>query len=411
MKAVKIALASLAILGPAREIFAQAAPFLNFVVSPQSLGIGGTTAAIASGNALATVGNPAQLGMFSLENTFNATSALWTNRSYAFAYGIPYRDESLYVLAANVGFPLRFIDSGNPFKASVGIGYSNLNFSFSSIILPRSGPETDVSNSFTLGLGMDYFARVGVGYSLKFINTSNSYLPVNQPAQDLGAIVQVPLSKLILGDDERQGNINGLVPSVAINFGYVMRNFGRYVYPPWIPLPTEADLGWGVDFGIKSMVDGERLEWISFVWSEQADDHPFHEDSIVASIYGTDTTWNHPTSYQKGLGSFGIWRNLVLDRGSQSVGIRKGGQIGLCEFLYLRAGAITDASQTSYSTFGWGLRLDGLAKCLVFFKWLNPNAPVARFLLDHIDLEYDYSKAYGCIYQGKPFEDLNVVVR
>lgn len=189
-----------------------------------------------------------------------------------------------------------------------------------------------------------------------------------------------------------------------------MRNVGSYtkfVYP----LPREASLGWSVDAGLKSQVAGHPWECIIRSLSDQAGNSPFYTDSVAALIHGADTAWDYLTRYQKGLGRFNPWQNLILGRASATVGVRKGGQIGLGEFLYIRAGSITDAGQMTYSTFGWGLRLDGLAKCLVFFRWLDPNAPVAKFLLDHLDVQYDCSRAYGGVYQGKPFEDLNLVVK
>ena len=50
-------------------------------------------------------------------------------------------------------------------------------------------------------------------------------------------------------------------------------------------------------------------------------------------------------------------------------------------------------------------------KTLLFVHWLNPNNQVAELLLDHFNLEFDYSKAAGGPFQDEPFETLNLVVR
>ncbi len=386
-------------------------PYLNYPISAFSLGMGGVGVAVVSDNAAATLGNPAQLGIFSLSKSVNAS----TDFHSAFIPEYPYRHSSFDLSAFNLGF---VIDSGRtsfPIRISAGLGYSNITSKYT---LFTSSPMPDwvgieASNAISVSIGLDYLVKVGLGFTLNWTHFPQLYGNdfTTQTGKSFGAIAQVPLSQLLNVDSASQKEQgNELMPFYSFTIGYAMRNLSGYD-AGLEPLPTEADLGWSADAGLASVIDGFSWKWLSISWSNQAGVAPITTDATIGSITGSDTTFNYNNRYQKGLGHFGIWRNLIVGKGSQSVSIRRGGQIGLGEFLYVRAGAITDAGQTTYTTFGWGLRLDGLTKCLVFLGWVNPNAPAAKFLLDHLDLQYDYSRAYGGIYQGKPFEDLNLVVR
>ena len=384
-------------------------PFLNYPVSAQALGMGGVGTAFVSDNATATIANPAQLGIFSLNGMLNASTDLHNS------LGPPYYGNaaSLYATGANAGFILNSLWAELPVQVGVGVGYSHLLYNSEFILGGAQWPSqmTGASNGLSFGIGLEDFLRIGIGYTLKWINSPNPNFFVKQTGEDVGAIVQVPVSALINGSTrDWAARSNGVEPVYNFTLGYAMRNLGKYEFESEY-LPTEADLGWSLEAGLRTSVTGQSWEWLSVSWSNQAGASPFYTDSTVGTMYGADTVWDYVSRYQKGFGHFGVWQNLAIGKGSQTVGVRKGGQIGLGEFIYIRAGAITDAGQTTYSTFGWGLRLDGLAKCLVFFKWLDPNAPVAKFLLDHLDVQYDYSRAYGGIYDGKPFEDLNLVVR
>ncbi len=401
----------------AGQVRGQWMSLLNNPASARSLGMGGVGTAWLSDNAAATLDNPAQLGIFSLNDIFNAN----TDFHNSLGPGEFYPDILFDVNAFNVGTDLSRIWR-LPFKMSVGLGYSNMTGT-STLRFIDGGPLifgniTDVSNAASLGIGLDYLLRFGLGFSLKWVSERYQFQgsPTSNTAEDFGAIVQVPLSKLVGGAQE-QGSSDkiGVKPLYNITVGYAMRNLSGYKGGSAV-LPTRANLGWSADAGVESQIDGQKWEWLSVAWSEQADVSPFFSDSTIVSVGrspqgGTDTTWDYVSRYQKGLGHFSIWRNLIIGKGSRTVGIRKGGQIGFGEFLYIRAGSITDAGQPTYSTFGWGMRLDGLLKCLVFLNDLNASTPVVDFLLNHFELQFDYSRAYGGIYQGKPFEDLNLVVR
>lgn len=397
---------------------AQSYNLLDYPTSARTLAMGGIGTAFPSDNAAATLDNPAQLGLFSLDGLFNANTGFHNPVGPTGFAATSWLD----VNAFNIGTALNRICKSLPFKAGAGLGYSNITSSSSPIWL-GGGPyilENNVvtSNAISVGLGLDYLIKLGLGFSFKWVAARYDFpVPASRTTgEDFGAIAHIPLSKLIAGTKEHMSSgHNGIEPLYGFTIGYAMRNLSGYNFGGGT-LPTEADLGWSVNAGFRSQVAGHRWEWLSFSWSEQAGSAPFNTDSIIGSISqapqgGPDTTWDYALRYQKGLGRFDPWQELVIGRASATAGVRKGGQIGLGEFLYIRAGSITDAGRITYSTFGLGLRLDGFLKCLVFLNDLDANAPVADFLLRHLDLQLDYGRAYGGIYQGRPFEDLNLVVR
>ncbi len=377
-------------------------------VSAQSLGMGGVSTAFPSDNAAATMANPAQLGMFSLGGGLNAATDLTGSLNFS---------------AVNAGTSLNDLWPQLPLKASIGIGYSNVSYSNSIYFvstLPRLVIEqTGTFNGISAGVGFDYYIKLGFGYTFRWINSRFSDLegtPFKHTAEDFGALVQIPIVSIV--DHQKEKTVqesSGIDPHLDFNVGYAMRNWSGFVNSVRA-LPTEADLGWSLDGALRSEVDGHHWKWFSVSWSEQAGKSPVMTDSAIGAInalFGTaDTTWNYYNRYEKGLGRFGIWQNLIVGRASATVGVARGGQIGLGEFLYLRAGDITYPGNLTATTFGWGLRLDGLIKCLVFLKSVSPQSPFAEFLLNHVDLQYDFGREYDTAYfGGETFESLNLVVR
>ena len=89
----------------------------------------------------------------------------------------------------------------------------------------------------------------------------------------------------------------------------------------------------------------------------------------------------------------------------------KGWQIGVGGFFYLRGGSITYSGGPALVTSGWGARLDGLVKLVVFLHGLNSNASFTHFVLDHLDLRFDYYGSESGLFPGQPFESLDLVVR
>ncbi|HQT91219.1 MAG TPA: hypothetical protein PL001_04225, partial [Candidatus Kryptobacter bacterium] len=136
-------------------------------------------------------------------------------------------------------------------KAGAGIGYSNMNGTATQKFVNGGpiigGTESNTSNAVSLGVGLDYLIRFSLGFSYKWVTQRYEFQgsPTNNTDEDLGAIAQIPISKLIAGPqkDGMSGNTANLQYDVTV--GYAMRNLSGYRWGN-TTAPTEADLGWSL---------------------------------------------------------------------------------------------------------------------------------------------------------------------
>lgn len=407
--------------------------FLNYPVTPEMAAMGDGGVSIVTNSAISAIANPAQLGMLSMTNSlsigtgFDMHTDTPLNRNFGTAFG--FRDASFSVSAVSYGARLNSLWEALPSYVGLGLQYSYEKFASPSPVTLSVSPfiignEAEHANAFTIGLGIHYFLRLGLGYSVKFIGGENGYYISNldQTARDFGAILQIPVLRLLHGS--RDGSFilgEDIQPIFNITAGYSLRNVGGYVHvvrplSGEVPLARQANLGWNWRLAFQSKVAGFKWDWFSFTWDREAANSPFNTDSSLVTNPNGYSYWNYFWSYSSGLGSFSPWSNLIVGRGSASVAVSKGWQIGLGEFLYLRGGSLTNLSQNPWSstfpTSGWGVKLDGLVKALVFLHGLNANDSFTRFILHHFNLEFDYSTASGGVFDAiKPFESLNLALR
>jgi len=134
MKAIVLATTGLLLIISSLS-FAQggstAVPFLLISSSPEGNGMGGATASTPTDDALATISNPGQLGLFSLNNGFNAEKySPKTEWLPEFSLpGLTYSSE-----AANVGANIGRL-CGLPFSLSAGFGYSRVDFELGNFVI------------------------------------------------------------------------------------------------------------------------------------------------------------------------------------------------------------------------------------------------------------------------------------
>ena len=386
---------------------ATAANFLNYPATPQALAMGEAGVSLVTRSAMSIIANPGLLGMQSLENNLNVGTSLQYSENYSFlASGVSY------------GPRLNSIWHELPFKAGIGVGYSyeELTFPFSAGGAPIGGTITDYANSFTVGMGIDYFLRLGLGYSVELIkNTHPAFTPnIDQPAANFGADLQVPVLHLLYGTQNRSALIGkNIYPSLDVTAGYALRNVGGYVIktPTYqLPLARQANLGWNWEFVLMSRVAGFDWKWFSFTWAREAMDEPFKVDSVFVGGASYVSNRDSVVSYRNGPGSFSPWNDLIMGRPVAIAQLSKGWQIGLGGFLYLQGGSITYPGGPTAITSGWEMKLDGFLRSLVFFHVLSPNGSVTHFLLRNLDLQFDYSasNAGGGI---SPLESLNLTLR
>lgn len=427
----------ISVLGPGKAFGQEfnSAPVMTTPASAETNGMGGASASVISDNALATIANPAQLGLFSLDNRFNAGTFL-TKTSWP--SGFQATNNSIFATAMNAGLKLnRWLSLPVPF--SFGAGYSRVYMDQNNFeVIPFGGPKIislwqalQTMQSLTLSFGLDYWVRLGFGYNLKWISSklTSAYPTIdvgpaegNAAAHDYGLLLDIPVVKILSklkGSEIKAGRT--LSPVFDLSIAYAGRNIGdgiHYIDPANTdPFPREAVMGLSTVIGLKSQVHGEPWTMISFTWAREATANLVAIDQVPAAtpdMYG-DTLYSYymTYSYKNGIGDISPIDNLIFGRSNGTVALSKGWQVQIAEFLYLRGGSYSNPASAGYGTLGMGLRLDGLMKILAAYDLVDINASgAAAFVVNHLDLQYDYSTYSGeTSLTGTNFQSLNFVVK
>jgi len=388
------------------RVFAQgqsALPFLLIGTAPDQNGMGGVSTCIPSNQAMAPIGNPAQLGMFALSG-FVSASLYVPKTDLLPEYNLP--TLSFNAMALNVGFNLQG-PLGLPLPVSLGVGYSRIyldlgQFNISSTSGPtviRTFDSWEKNENLSVGLGVDYFVRFGAGMNFKFISSRLSPIgtefehssgSADVTATDFGLFFQVPTMKIV---STLAGSIE-VLPSVEplldLSVGYARRNIGDkvvYADPSQAdPLPRQAALGVGVQVGLMSHVLSEDWRIFELKLSREAD------DLLVKRL--SDGGW----TYVSGLGGVGFLENVIGGKQTGDVIVRRGWEVQAGEILSVRGGSVTQAAY-NYSTSGFSIRLDGVLKLLSYAGSPEIRGGFLGFLIDFIDIRYDHA-SYD---QGSPF--------
>ena len=148
-------------------------PFLLISPDPAANGWGEISTAVVSDNPMATIFNPGQLGLFSLDSYFSAGTYVPKTQ---WLPGFHQSDLTYDVTAVNAGVNLaRQFDLDLPI--SLGIGYSRVYLDLGTFIrTSTSGPQPlatfnahEKAEAFSVAVGIDYFVRLGVGMSFNNI--------------------------------------------------------------------------------------------------------------------------------------------------------------------------------------------------------------------------------------------------
>ncbi len=400
-------------------------PVMDIQTSADANGMGDISASLPSDNATATIANPAQLGIFSLDGFVNAsmyaTKTPWLS--------LPnYTDFTLNASAANIGINLgKIFDS--PFHCSVGAGYSRVFLDLKTIstvwysVLLCPGEWWEKQDNYTIGVGVDWFVKLGLGYNFK---TENSEEPTPDSsglfhsagnkvsAHDYGMMVQIPVLDIASGFAEQPIMLfRKLQPVFDFNLGYARRNIGGYTALPSfdvsIPLPCTATLGLNLELGLKTTVENRKWDLFSFVWAREAEDLLISEKEIISPAGSTSYEYD----YKSGIGDIEPIDNLILGRSYGKVDLHKGWQVQLADFLYIRGGKFEGIGY-SYSTFGTSIELNGLLKLLAAFDMLDIKHGTFGFLVDHFNLQYhfsEYTNSVNAGMDGTTFKAINLVIK
>ncbi len=403
-------------------------PVMYIPISADANGMGSIAASLPSDNATATLANPAQVGLFGLTGILNASTYVsktpWNS-------GTPI---SLNASAANVGINVGKLFN-TPVKCGLGAGYSRvffdegivtfMTFNNGRVDTIGSSPDWEKQENYTIGVGVAWIVKLALGYSFKTVNLEQAAVDssgvrsvaTRVNAHDYGIMVQIPIVEIISCLADKQIMVaQKLQPTFDINLGYSRRNIGGYISLPnflpelpLVPLPRTADLGLNLDIGLRTTVKGKVWNLLSFIWAREAEDELVNVQAIPAPAGG----YNFQANYESGLGGILPFDNLILGKNSGRVDLRKGWQVGVTEFFFIRGGSFRQFV-SDYYTFGTSFKLDGLLKLLGAIDVVDIKDGPFAFLVDHFDLQYHYSKYTDGEYRGlngTTFKEINLVIK
>lgn len=418
-----IILLAFAILGTA-ESYGQVetgVPFLMIPISAEGNGMGGIGASLISDDAISTISNPAQLGIFSLDNLFNAgTYSPKTPWLPSFS-----NDLSLDATAFNAGMNFNKYFA-LPAPISLGIGYSQVYFDLGNFTETSPYAPTPIgtwhayekSDNLSFGIGIDYKVKLSLGYSFKWIDSElapqdSGVGAAKLPAHDYGAILQVPVVDIISDAYETPIRCNGKIsPMFDLTFGYARRNVGGEVnygiQGQSDPLPRQGVLGWNFEIGLKSEVKNKPWKVLTFTWGREA------EDILVNVSSANDSPYTRTISYKNGLGGIRPFDNLVLGETFGQIYLQTGWQFQIAECLYIRGGSYTASGELIYSTYGESFKLNGFLQLLASLNIIEPDSKLFSYFLNHLDLQYhfsNYMSSVNSLISGTTFQSINIVLK
>ncbi len=399
---------------------------LTTPMSAAANGMGGVDASVISDNAMAIIDNPAQLGIFSLTGIFSGAtyspSTIWAPGSSTQVY-------RLNASAVSAGISLKtFADV--PFNLSIGYGYSKTTlgegtyYGFQNNDAPFSAPMGEEEQTRSVAVGIEYFIKAAFGYTAKTTNVqqpvvaSNGFLvPSDIPGHvhDIGVLLQVPVLELVSRLRSRPILLtHRIAPVLDVTFSYARRNIGgsttTWIFRDTIPYPRQAIVGLNFQFGLRTHLQSHEWAVFSFTWARQAEDLLYTYNPDIPPLW--TSSYAH-FIYKTGIGDLKPFQNLILGRTYSQIGLRTGWQLQAGELLYIRGGRYRAIGFVGNSSIGFGLRLDGLVKILAAYDLVDIDRPgIYSFIVDHLDLQYDYSEYTGDSYAtGTNFQSLNLVVR
>lgn len=390
-------------------------PVMSVPVSAEANGMGGVSGSVLSDNSMATISNPAQLGIFTLHNIFNAGTYLM---STPYSDGFSGYDITLTASSLNLGTSFGE-EIGLPFDFSLGGGYSRLN-------LDENSGYTHIldwwehEDNYTIAIGFKWFASLGLGYTRSTLNSEiHNWGPtenVNTASSNYGVILEVPVFDFLSLVRGEELSISGKIkPVLDFTLASAIRNVGSdtLLMTPYgaSNLPREAMLGLNLNFKLRTIFNGRPWDVFSFIWAREAGDNLTQVNSYIDPFSGIV---RYQPRYRNGLGNISFLDNLVYGRNDGNVDLKKGWQVQVAEFVYVRGGSFQGEILPGYTTFGIGLRLNGMVELLAACNLVDADDDVFGFLLDHVDLQYDhaeYTSATNPVVSGTSFSTINVVFK
>ena len=396
-----------------------ALPFLLISSSADANAWGGVSTSVASDDAISVITNPGQLGLFTLESYFSAST--YTNKT-AWLSTFQQSDLTYNAQALAAGYNL-CNDLPLPFPISLGVGYSEVDLDLGTFIMTGPGGPDPIgtfeayekSNNISIAFGIEYFLRLGVGWNFKDVESvlgplsSGEVGKAQASMSDFGLLLQAPMVEILeRATSDSIQFLSNIKPYFTLSLGSAVNNMGddAVSYSDLAqadPLPKNAITGLSLELGFSKKAGVAEWKVLTFTLAREA------EDLLVKR--SADGSFE----YQSGWGEISFFKNVIGGKAADCVNLHRGWQLNVCEFVYLRGGSYAETKQCgnrNYSTSGFTLRLSGL------FRLLEQTAPdvlgddVVSFVADHIDIVYDHAEYSDHeLLGGTSFNALSIIVR
>jgi hypothetical protein len=389
-------------------IFSQsgALPFSTLQQSAFLFGAGQIGTSIPNDDVLGYYLNPAILGHSARNN--HASFSIMPDKTLWSVYGS--NRTTFHNYGLNLGYNLK--STGMNLPISVGLGFVHHKIDYGKWgITSEFGPEIignsepyDLFNSFSFGIGIDYFIRLNIGFSLKSFDSQLGGVVINDQINeysvdgtmiDYGILLTLPISELLNSDKLhiQLDRHTSLTPTTNISFGLSKNNIGDEITyfdeAQKDPLSRTARLGYTFEFGLDLNLEKYTINFFKYSFSAEAQDLLINEPE--ENITPTD-------KYQSGLGDINFSDNIISLKSNNKVLVHKGHIIKFFDTFILSTGSFSGRYYDMIQkTSGVGFSSKGL------FKLLNPylEADALKFITEHFVIEYfdtDYiigNKTFG----------------
>lgn len=368
-------------------------PFTTMQQSSLLLGAGQIGVSVPNDDVLGYYFNPAILGYSARKNHVSISlmpdKTIWMKNYQR-------KDVTFNNYGFNLGYNLRSTKLDLPI--SIGVGYLHNKFDygeyyhtteFSPEIIGES-QSYDQFNSFSLGIGINYFIKFNIGVSLKSYesqlpigpstNNNLSIANIDGTMIDYGAMLILPISELLLNEIKYQvDNSLGIKPFTNFSIGYSASNLGDEVYyvdeSQKDPLYRTARLGYTFELGFDLLLRKTKINFINYSFSAEAND----------VLIEPRNEFNNGINYQSGIGDIDISKNLIQLISNDKVIVHRGHIFKFFDTLILTSGRFAGRGyQSTMSTDGIGFTSKGLFKLL---NSVSDNSTI-NYLTEHFEIEY-----------------------
>ncbi len=362
--------------------------FLLISSSPQANAMGETYGNIVGKDPMATLFNPASLGLLA-QNHYFATSYLSPKVNWLPAFT---SDMNYFCRSTALGINLKNI-IGLPISYGISFNYIRLNLG-EQVITGEYGTEPleyfsswEEARSTTMAFALDYYVKASFGYTHKTITSNLDPIGAAEiNAHDLGFILKVPVVEL--ADKFQLLKTEKLLPFRPYfipGFYYSLTNIGdkvSYIDPAQAdPLPRNVSLGINLETGINFKIRDFGVSLFSFNWSREADD-------LLIKTYS-----NKPSEYVSGFKDIKFWDNIILGKSNDKIISKKGWQFEFGNFYSTRHGKYEDIEgKVIFKSEGYKINFLQPLKILLFLANAETNNNFVNKLIMSLNFEYHYSK-------------------